>query len=248
MGDAERKVVPWPRVSAAGGFSGGPEGPGFSGGGWMRWPGMRTIAYMSASKGSGKTTLAAQTAVQAEISGAGPVAVIDTDPEGQLAEWWNKRRAEYPALAHTITSRIAEDLPRLRDLGIKTCIVDTPGALDCSLEKVVAAVDIVAIPCRPNPPDLRGAGAVVELVERLGKRLVFVINAATSRARITAEAAIALSQYGTLAPLNVHDRVELRDCMTDGQAVFEINPGCDAAKEIMELWQYLDDRLSRICS
>jgi cellulose biosynthesis protein BcsQ len=201
MGGTERKVIPWPRTAAGGGFDDGPDGPDWLGGGrGPRWPGMRVLAFASYNEGSGKTTLAAQTAVQAEIAGAGPVAILDTDPEGGLADWWNRRLAEYPAFAHTFGSRVGEDLSRLRELGIKTCIVDTPPAIATTIEHVIEAVDIVVIPCRPSPHDLRGAGATVELVERLGGRLIFVINAATPRARITAEAAIALSQYGTLAP------------------------------------------------
>ena len=60
--------------------------------------------------------------------------------------------------------------------------------------------DLVVVPTRPSPHDLRAVGVTVELVERLGKPLVFVVNAASPRARITSETAIALSQHGTLAP------------------------------------------------
>ena len=40
----------------------------------------------------------------------------------------------------------------------------------------------------------------LEIAERAGKRMVFVVNGAAQRARITGEAAIALSQHGTVAP------------------------------------------------
>jgi chromosome partitioning protein len=67
--------------------------------------------------------MAGHIAVQAEIAGAGPVAIVDTDPQGSLADWWNERQAEYPAFAHTFVSRIGEDVNRLKELGIKTCVV-----------------------------------------------------------------------------------------------------------------------------
>jgi hypothetical protein len=51
----------------------------------------------------------------------------------------------------------------------------------------------------PSPNDLRAVGATVELAKRARRRMVFVISQATQRARITAEAAILLSQYGTVA-------------------------------------------------
>jgi chromosome partitioning protein len=43
-------------------------------------------------------------------------------------------------------------------------------------------------------------GATVDLCERAGKPLIFVVNAATPKAKITSEAAVALSQHGTVAP------------------------------------------------
>jgi chromosome partitioning protein len=209
---------------------------------------MRVIACCSQKGGSGKTTLAGHIAVQAELAGAGPVAIVDTDPQGSLADWWNERKAEAPAFAHTFVSRIGEDLARLRELGIKLCVVDTPPAITTTIEQVIEVADLVVIPCRPSPHDLRAAGATVELVERLGKKLVFVINAATPRARITAEAAIALSQHGTLAPVTVHQRTDYAASMIDGRTVMEVDGASASAEEMVQLWEYLNDRLTKTVS
>jgi chromosome partitioning protein len=45
---------------------------------------MRVLAVTSQKGGSGKTTLSGHLAVQAELSGAGPVVLVDTDPQGSL--------------------------------------------------------------------------------------------------------------------------------------------------------------------
>ncbi len=60
---------------------------------------MRVMAFASQKGGSGKTTLAGHIAVQAELAGAGPVAIIDTDPQGSLSDWWNARPAPTPVFA-----------------------------------------------------------------------------------------------------------------------------------------------------
>ena len=62
---------------------------------------MRVMAFASQKGGSGKTTLAGHIAVQAERAGAGagPVAIIDTDPQGSLSDWWNARQAPTPVFA-----------------------------------------------------------------------------------------------------------------------------------------------------
>ena len=205
---------------------------------------MKVIAVASQKGGSGKTTLAGHLAVQAERAGAGPVALVDTDPQGSLAEWWNVRQVETPAFVATSVGRLGEDIRRLRALGMRLLVIDTPPAIAATIAEVVSVADLVVVPARPSPHDLRAAGATVELVERLGKPLVFVINAAQPRARITSEAVIALSQHGTLAPSIVHNRTDFAASMIDGRTVMEIPGAARSADEIAMLWQYLDGRLS----
>ncbi len=207
---------------------------------------MRVLAFASQKGGSGKTTLAGHIAVQAERAGAGPVAMIDTDPQGSLAAWWNARESETPVFAQTFISRLAEDLEKMTRLGIKLLIFDTPPAITSTIEHVIRVSDLVVIPTRPSPHDLRAAGATVDLVERAGKQLVFVVNAATPRARITAEAAIALSQHGTVAPVNICHRTNFAASMIDGRTVMELPGQNRSAEEIVRLWDYLADRLSRV--
>ena len=60
---------------------------------------MDIVTIASQKGGAGKTTLSAHLAVEAERTGAGPVAVVDIDPQGSLADWWNQRAAETPLFA-----------------------------------------------------------------------------------------------------------------------------------------------------
>ncbi len=206
---------------------------------------MRVVAFASQKGGSGKTTLSGHIAVEAERAGYGPVVLIDTDPQGSLAEWWNEREAKWPAFAHTSIARLAHDLQDLRAQGFKLAVIDTPPAITMAIQSVVAVSELVVIPTRPSPHDLRAAGATVELVERAGKPLIFVVNAATPRARITAEAAIALSQHGTVAPVTIHHRTDFAASMIDGRTVMELNPDARSSKEVADLWAYLGDRLEK---
>lgn len=206
---------------------------------------MRVIVFASQKGGSGKTTLSGHIAVEAERQGAGPVALIDTDPQGSLAKWWNVRREAQPAFIQSVFSNLFQDLDRARDEGIKLVVIDTPPAVTRAISEVVAFADLVVAPTRPSPHDLRAVGPTVDIVEARGKPLVFVVNGATPKARITSEAAIALSQHGTVAPTVVHHRVDFAASMIDGRTVMEIDPLCRSALEIAELWRYLDSRLVR---
>ena len=206
---------------------------------------MHIIAVASQKGGSGKTTLAGHLAVAADRSGAGPVALVDTDPQGSLSEWWNARQAETPLFARTASSRLGADIERMRELGIELLIIDTPPAIEATIEEVIRQVDLVIIPARPSPHDLRAAGATVDMVERLGKPLIFALNGATPRARITNEAVMALSQHGTLAPVVIHHRTGFAASMIDGRTVMEIAGDERSASEVMQLWDYLARRLNR---
>jgi len=207
---------------------------------------MQVVAFSSQKGGSGKTTLAGHMAVEAERAGDGPVALVDTDPQGSLADWWNEREAETPLFAHTTIARLKDDLERMRSMGIKLVVIDTPPAITATIAEVIRVSDLVVVPTRPSPHDLRAVGVTVELVERLGRPLVFVVNAASPRARITSEAVIALSQHGTLAPAILHNRTDFAASMIDGRTVMEVDESSNSCKEVAQLWQYLRGRLKNL--
>ncbi|MSP83753.1 MAG: ParA family protein [Alphaproteobacteria bacterium] len=207
---------------------------------------MRVIVFTSQKGGSGKTTLSGHVAVQAELAGHGPVALIDTDPQGSLAAWWNARTAEAPVFVQTTVQRLFADLEELRARGIRLVVIDTPPAVTSTIRNVVAYADLVVIPTRPSPHDLRAVGATLDIVEGRNKPLVFVVNDATPRARITSDAAIALSQHGTVAPTTIHHRTDFASSMIDGRTVMECDAGSRSTVEIAELWTYLNARLQKI--
>lgn len=205
---------------------------------------MHVLVIASRKGGAGKTTLAGHLAVEAERAGAGPVAIADMDEQGSLAEWWNSRTAPTPLFVQTSVAEIGEDLERLRRHGVELLIIDTPPAMTAEIGEVVKLADLILIPTRPSPHDLRSIGATVELVEHLGKPLLFVLNGATPRARITGEAITVLSQHGPLAPAIIHQRVDFAASMVDGRTVMELPGESRSADEIGRLWAYVDERLN----
>jgi chromosome partitioning protein len=208
-------------------------------------PALYTIVAASQKGGSGKTTLSGHLAVEASRAGAGAVALIDTDPQGSLSHWWNARKAPEPHFVKAGLLDLGAALARLDTMGIRIAIIDTPPAITASISQVVAHADLVIVPTRPSPHDLRAVGATVDIAERHGKPLIFIINAATARARITGESAVALSQHGMVAPITVHHRVDYAASMIDGRTVGEIAPNSASAREMRDLWLYLQDKLSR---
>ena len=207
---------------------------------------MIVIALASQKGGSGKTTLSGHLAVEAEKAGAGPVTLVDTDPQGSLAQWWNARAASTPNFAKMGPYELEAALVELERAGTRIAIIDTPPAISESIMMVIEHADLVIVPTRPSPHDLRAVAATVDMAERFGKPLIFVINGATQRARITGEAAVALSQHGVVAPVNLHHRVDFAASMIDGRTVGEAVPKSASSKEVADLWAYIQGRLARL--
>jgi chromosome partitioning protein len=204
---------------------------------------MCVIVVASQKGGTGKTTIAAHLAVQAGAVGQGPAVLIDTDPQGSLTEWWDARNDERasndaaPALATVKLDSIATKLAELRSNAVAVAIIDTPPALTASIEQAIAIADLVLIPARPSPHDLRAIGATVDIVRRAGKPFLFVINGAAPRATITAEAVAALSEHGRVEPTILYQRTDYAASMIDGHTVIETATLGRSAQEISELWK-----------
>lgn len=207
---------------------------------------MYVLVLASQKGGSGKTTLSGHLAVEADAAGIGQVALIDTDPQGSLSDWWNSRAASSPHFVKVGLADLGTALARLNEAGLKLSVIDTPPAITASISRVVAHAHLVVVPTRPSPHDLRAVTATVQIAEQHRKPLIFVVNGATARARITGEAAVALSQHGTVAPVTIHHRVDFAASMVDGRTVGEVVPKSLSAKEVRELWAYIQDRLFRL--
>src|SRR3954467_7385894 len=206
---------------------------------------MRIIALASRKGGSGKTTIAAHLAVQAGRVGEGPAVLVDIDEQGSLGEWWRERKDDTPALATVKVGDLEANLAELRKYGIALAVIDTPPALTGSIERVIATADLVLIPARPSPHDLRAVAATVELAKKAGKPFLFIINGAAPRASITAEAVAALSEHGRVAPVILYQRTDYAASMIDGRTVMETAPSSRSAGEIADLWHYVHTQIRK---
>src|SRR5271170_5700509 len=137
---------------------------------------MQTIAIIAQKGGVGKTTLALHLAVEA--AKAGPVAVIDLDPQASAAGWGDSRKAEQPAVIACPPTRLAVTLEAAKRTGALVAIIDTAPHAEAPALAAARAADVVLIPTRPGILDLRAIGATVEIVKLAGKqaRSAIVMN------------------------------------------------------------------------
>ncbi|MBI1206981.1 MAG: AAA family ATPase [Azospirillum sp.] len=206
---------------------------------------MLKLVLASQKGGVGKTTLALHLAVAAHEAGAGPVVMVDTDPQGSLASAWNLRAAEQPAMARTSIAEIETTLQELEADGFRLVVIDTPPAITATISSVLALADLVVVPTRPSPVDLASVGVTLDLIEKSGNRpFYFVINAAKPKARLVIQSLTALAQHGRVAT-TIHDRVDFPTAMIDGRTAGELDPKCKAATEITNLWKIIEKHLNK---
>ncbi|TDH60110.1 ParA family protein [Dankookia rubra] len=112
---------------------------------------MQIITLASRKGGAGKTTVARNLAVAAELAGEGPVALVDIDPQGGLAAWWNRREAETPAFINCDTSNLSAEILRLRSAGFAYCIIDTPPSVEDTARLAIRLATLAVVPVQPSP-------------------------------------------------------------------------------------------------
>jgi chromosome partitioning protein len=198
---------------------------------------MKTIVINSQKGGSGKTTICAHLAVEAERAGDGPVFLIDTDPQGTLSTWHEHREAEVPQRVEVPLENLAQGLAVLKDRKASYCFIDTAPTRTDENAALFRLADLVLVPIRPSPSDLWAAAATVALLKEADIPFLFILTQAKANASITAQAAAALSHHGPVAETFIADRVPYAAAMTDGRTALELSAKGPAAAETTALWK-----------
>ena len=198
---------------------------------------MKIILVAAQKGGAGKTTLSRNLAVAAAADGKS-VLCVDLDPQGSLRGWWQAREDENPSMLE------ADPKPEALQQTLKAAakvfdlaIIDTPPAAPVWLADAIGAADLVLIPVRPSPDDLRAVGATISAVTAAKVPFIFVLSQAP-RAKITEEAVRVLAQHGRVAPVNIAQRVIYAETGASGAGVIE-TADMKAAEEIRDIWNYV---------
>ncbi len=140
---------------------------------------MRTIMFLNAKGGCGKSTLATNLAsYYAKLGNS--VVLADFDPQGSSLEWLAARPQDAPAIHGLLAWREGlRHLPRSADYAI----LDVPaGARGAELTALVRRAQSIVIPVLPSPTDIRAAARfihhllLVGRVERKETKLAVVAN------------------------------------------------------------------------
>ena len=203
---------------------------------------MKKIVIAAQKGGAGKTTLARNLSVAAAGNGQ-DILCIDLDPQKSLRHWWDVRDDDTPAmLDRDPAPDMLETALNAAGHQFDLCFLDTPPAAGTWLVDTIRCADLVLLPVRPSPDDLRAIGSTLTAVTNAKVSFAFVMMQ-TPRARITEVAARELARHGRVAPVNIYQRIIYAETGTTGKGVTEAqNP--KAVAEITLLWDYVKELIN----
>jgi chromosome partitioning protein len=200
-------------------------------------PAMNIISFVTQKGGTGKSTLALSLAVAAEAKGE-KVCVLDLDPQGTSANWYESRSADAPALLSADqVGNLTETLQRLTAAKFTLAIIDTAGVDSHATRGAMQAADLCLIPVRPSEADIKATTATIQALTAMGKSFAFVLNQAPAarRARLTSAVAMRLGTAAQVVPVPIAARMDHQYAYALGQGVTEYAPEGKAAAEVVEL-------------
>ena len=205
---------------------------------------MKVITVANQKGGAGKTTTVFHLAVQAEADGAGPVAMIDFDPQGSLSVPYKQREAETPVMARSDMAELPKKLKQLEEAGFKLVLIDTPPTDTPQLKRALEASDLVLIPMQASPLDLAAVGPTLVSIKELGRPFLFFMNRVNPRTLLCSQAIARLSKHGPVADTVIEGRTEYASALNDGRTMQEVNPRGKGAREIASLWAEVSGMIS----
>lgn len=211
---------------------------------------VKVVSLLSRKGGSGKTTLAIHLAVLAQAAGK-RVLLIDLDPQGSAAAWWQARAESTPQLEQADPGGLAALIEAARKDGVDLVLIDTRPSVEADAVQVAALSDFVLVPTRPAILDLRAILATLDIIKGSRTRAAIVLNACQAprgvgEASITSDARTALKAFGVaVAPTMIVQRAALSHALVGGMAASETEPEGKAAKEMRALWRFVEKELAK---
>lgn len=138
---------------------------------------MRTITVVARKGGSGKTTLAVHLAFAATIRGRATI-LADIDPQRSASEVCRRRHQSGPELAETSGSKLFTLQMSSMKRGADLLIIDTASGGDEETASAIVLADLSVMIVRPTFLDLAAAIQTADMVRRLRKPIVVVLNQA----------------------------------------------------------------------
>jgi chromosome partitioning protein len=208
----------------------------------------KAVTIAQQKGGAGKTTIAAQLAVAFATAGK-RVGLVDIDPQGSLAAWFEVRKALVDGQGGGVTLlqasgwRLTTELDRLRrDLDI--IVIDSPPHAETDVRIAVRAADLILVPMQPSPMDLWATQPTLDMAKKEKSAALMVFNRTPARGKLVDAVRRKIREAEMpMANTVLGNRVAFAMSMMEGKGVVESNPRHIAAKEIRALAEEISAKL-----
>lgn len=203
---------------------------------------MIVIALISQKGGAGKTTLATNLAVAAELAGQNTL-LVDLDPQASATGWAHSRETDTPVAVAAQAEDLEQVLATAREHGGALCIVDTAPHAEAPALAAARAADLVLVPCRPSAFDIRAVAASLRIAQLAKTPTAAVLCGVPPRGTLATDAHEILERQGfTVAPTRIGHRIAYVHAATAGLGVQEYRPTSTATREIAQLYDWTIQR------
>jgi chromosome partitioning protein len=206
---------------------------------------MRTVAVIGRKGGSGKTTLAVHLAIGFHRRGRATV-LADADPQRSSIEVLKARRAPGPEAIATAGPKLFALKTTVMRGGAQALVIDTAAVLEEEVAHAVVLADLVLLVVRPTFLDLAAAAQTADIIRRLRRPGLVVLNQAPV-ARESVEPPMVKRSIEALrllrlpvAPVVVRSRAAYQTVLESGASVEEVGSDPVAAQEMAAFCAFVD--------
>jgi chromosome partitioning protein len=206
---------------------------------------MRTIAVIARKGGSGKTTVAVHLAIAAYLRGKRTL-LADSDPQRSSSTVLRGRETFGPSVRETSGPELFSLQAGAVRAGVEAFFIDTPAGAEDELAHAIVLADLSLLVIRPTFLDFAAAIRTAEVLRRLRKPGLIVLNQAPVP-RAGAEPPLVKKAQEALrimrlpvAPTILRARAAYQSALETGRSAEELTGAEQASQEVAELWAYVD--------
>jgi chromosome partitioning protein len=206
---------------------------------------MRTVAVIGRKGGSGKTTIAVHLAIGFALRGRRTL-LADADPQRSAVEVLKARRDPGPEAVATAGPKLFTLQAGAERCGVDALVIDTPAVLEEEVAHAVVLSNLSLLVVRPTFLDLAAAVRTSEIIRRLRKPGLVVLNQAPAT-RGTVEPPQVKRAIDALrllrlpvAPVVIRSRAAYQAAPEAGVSVEELASDPVAAQEMTGLCDFVD--------
>ena len=200
----------------------------------------KVITIAQQKGGTGKTTLAVHLALAFIKYHNLKIAIIDTDPQGSLGQWFmireEKKLSNDNLTFKTASLWGAQYESKTLKKGHDIVIIDTPPKIESDARPSIESADLVLIPVAASQVDFWATGAIVEIAKKANKKILIQINRANQRSKLISKTNDFIKSLNLSATKTIiGNRQIFASSMGEGKTAVEKQKKSNAVEEIKQL-------------